>query len=122
MDYETDDTLEITVSISDDFGNSQSDNIVISVTDQNEAPSLVAVENNNLLSVNASLDDIKANGSNKETTDGSLVASVAVLIRMGMPCNTVYLESVVKICISSTGEITLAALSTLKRKLNIPLR
>ena len=72
--------MEITVSISDDFGNSQSDNIVISVTDQNEAPSLVAVENNNLLSVNASLDDIKANGSNiSETTDiGSLVASVAV--------------------------------------------
>ena len=47
LDYENDDTLEITVSISDDFGNSQSDNIVISVTDQNEAPSLVAVENNN---------------------------------------------------------------------------
>ncbi len=112
LDYENDDTLEITVSISDDFGNSQSDNIVISVTDQNEAPSLVAVENNNLLSVNASLDDIKANGSNiSETTDiGSLVASVAVSDQDGDALQ--YSLSGVgseNFSISSTGEITLAA-------------
>ena len=80
LDFEDDDTLDITVVISDAFGNEQTEDLVVSVTDQNEAPVLSSMEHNNLLSVNASINDIQANGSNiSETTEvGSVVASIAV--------------------------------------------
>ena len=112
LDFEDDDTLDITVVISDAFGNDQTEDLIVSVTDQNEAPVLSSMEHNNLLSVNASINDIQANGSNiSETTEvGSVVASIAVTDQDGDAVQ--YSLSGVgseNFAISSSGEITLAA-------------
>ena len=112
LDFEDDSTLDITVSISDELGNNQTDNFTIAVTNQNDAPSLVAVENNNLLSVNASLDDIQTNGSNiSETTEiGAVVASVTVADQDGDALQySLSGAGSENFAISSTGEITLAS-------------
>jgi len=112
LDFEDDSTLDITVSISDELGNNQTDNFTIAVTNQNDAPSLVAVENNNLLSVNASLNDIQTNGSNiSETTEiGAVVASVTVADQDGDALQySLSGAGSENFAISSAGEISLAA-------------
>ena len=80
LDHETNDTLDITLVVTDDQGNIQLNDISIDVEDVNEAPSMLSMTHNNLISVNASINDVQANGSNiSETTEiGAVVADITV--------------------------------------------
>ena len=80
MDHETNETLDITLVVTDDQGNIQLNDISIDVEDVNEAPSMLSMTHNNLLSANASINDVQANASNiSETSElGSVVADITV--------------------------------------------
>ena len=80
LDHETNETLDITLVVTDDQGNIQLNDISIDVEDVNEAPSMLSMTHNNLLSANASINDVQANASNiSETSElGSVVADITV--------------------------------------------
>ena len=62
LDHETNETLDITLVVTDDLGNIQINDLTIDVEDVNEAPSMLSMTHNNLLSANASINDVQANG------------------------------------------------------------
>ena len=80
--------------------------------DVNEAPSMLSMTHNNLLSVNASINDVQANGSNiSETTEiGAVVADITVADPDGDAVQyTLTGAGSDNFAISNSGEITLTS-------------
>ena len=112
MDHETNDTLDITLVVTDDLGNIQINDLTIEVDDVNEAPSMLSMTHNNLISVNASINDVQANGSNiSETTEiGAVIADITVADPDGDTVQyTLAGSGSDNFAISNSGEITLTS-------------
>ena len=112
LDHETNDTLDITLVVTDDLGNIQINDLTIEVDDVNEAPSMLSMTHNNLISVNASINDVQANGSNiSETTEiGAVVADITVADPDGDAVQyTLTGAGSDNFAISNSGEITLTS-------------
>jgi hypothetical protein len=112
LDHETNDTLDITLVVTDDQGNIQLNDISIDVEDVNEAPSMLTMSHNNLLSANASINDVRANASNiSETSElGSVVADITVADPDGDTVQyTLAGSGSDNFAISNSGEITLTS-------------
>ena len=112
LDHETNDTLDITLVVTDDLGNIQINDLTIEVDDVNEAPSMLSMTHNNLISVNASINDVQANGSNiSETTEiGAVVADITVADPDGDTVQyTLAGTGSDNFAISNSGEITLTS-------------
>ncbi len=110
LDHETNETLDITLVVTDDQGNIQLNDISIDVEDVNEAPSMLSMTHNNLLSANASINDVQANASNiSETSElGSVVADITVADPDGDTVQyTLTGAGSDNFAISNSGEITL---------------
>ena len=112
LDHETNETLDITLVVTDDQGNIQLNDISIDVEDVNEAPSMLSMTHNNLLSANASINDVQANASNiSETSElGSVVADITVADPDGDTVQyTLAGTGSDNFAISNSGEITLTS-------------
>ena len=112
LDHETNDTLDITLVVTDDLGNIQINDLTIEVDDVNEAPSMLSMTHNNLISVNATINDVQANGSNiSETTEiGAVVADITVADPDGDTVQyTLAGAGSDNFAISNSGEITLTS-------------
>jgi len=112
LDHETNETLDITLVVTDDQGNIQLNDISIDVEDVNEAPSMLTMTHNNLLSANASINDVRANASNiSETSElGSVVADITVADPDGDTVQyTLAGAGSDNFAISNSGEITLTS-------------
>jgi hypothetical protein len=112
LDHETNETLDITLVVTDDQGNIQLNDISIDVEDINEAPSMLTMTHNNLLSANASINDVRANASNiSETSElGSVVADITVADPDGDTVQyTLAGAGSDNFAISNSGEITLTS-------------
>jgi hypothetical protein len=112
LDHETNETLDITLVVTDDQGNIQLNDISIDVEDVNEAPSMLTMTHNNLLSANASINDVQANASNiSETSElGSVVADITVADPDGDTVQyTLVGAGSDNFAISNSGEITLTS-------------
>ena len=112
LDHETNETLDITLVVTDDQGNIQLNDISIDVEDVNEAPSMLSMTHNNLLSANASINDVQANASNiSETSElGSVVADITVADPDGDTVQyTLTGAGSDNFAISNSGEITLTS-------------
>jgi hypothetical protein len=112
LDHETNDTLDITLVVTDDQGNIQLNDISIDVEDVNEAPSMLSMSHNNLISANASINDVRANASNiSETSElGSVVADITVADPDGDTVQyTLAGSGSDNFAISNSGEITLTS-------------
>ena len=102
----------ITLVVTDDLGNIQINDLTIEVDDVNEAPSMLSMTHNNLISVNASINDVQANGSNiSETTEiGAVVADITVADPEGDTVQyTLTGAGSDNFAISNSGEITLTS-------------
>ena len=112
LDHETNETLDITLVVTDDLGNIQINDLTIEVDDVNEAPSMLSMTHNNLISVNASINDVQSNGSNiSETTEiGAVVADITVADPDGDTVQyTLTGAGSDNFAISNSGEITLTS-------------
>ena len=112
MDHESKESLNITLVITDDVGNIQINDISVAVDDVNEAPSMISMSHNNLLSANATVTDVQANASNiSETTEvGAVVADVTVSDPDGDSVQyTLAGLGSDNFAISNSGEITLTS-------------
>ena len=112
LDHESKESLNITLVITDDVGNIQINDISVAVDDVNEAPSMISMSHNNLLSANATVTDVQANASNiSETTEvGAVVADVTVSDPDGDSVQyTLAGLGSDNFAISNSGEITLTS-------------